>query len=70
MSILHTKSTQEAHDFATDVKIDDDLDGSNGADDCLFTIPLVKTDNAGHVIGYSTKTIYVPYGYRNITLAA
>ena len=69
IQVLHTASTQAAHDFATDVVIDDDIDGSKGKD-CEFTIPLVKTDNAGHVIGYTTKTIYVPYGYHNIILAA
>ena len=69
IQVLHTASTQAAHDFATDVVIDDDIDGSKGKD-CEFTIPLVKTDNAGHVIGYTIKTIYVPYGYHNIILAA
>ena len=69
IQVLHTASAQAAHDFATDVVIDDDIDGSKGTD-CEFTIPLVKTDNAGHVIGYTTKTIYVPYGYHNIVLAA
>lgn len=69
IQILHSASAQEAHDFATDVVIDNDIDGTKGTD-CEFTIPLVKTDNAGHVIGYSTKTIYVPYGYHNIILAA
>ena len=69
ISILHNKSTLVEHDFATDVKIDDDIDGSKEKD-CEFTIPLVQTDNAGHVTGYSTKTIYIPYNYRNITLAA
>lgn len=68
IQILHTASAQAAHDFAVDVVIDDNIDGTKGTD-CEFTIPLVKTDNAGHVIGYSTKTIYVPYGYHNIILA-
>lgn len=67
IQVLHTASTQKAHDFATDVVIDDDIDGTKGTD-CEFTIPLVETDHAGHVIGYSTKTIYVPYVYKNIAL--
>lgn len=67
ISILHNKSTLAKHDFATDVIIDDDIDGSKEKD-CKFTIPLAQTDNAGHVTGYTTKTIYIPYNYRNITL--
>ena len=43
-------------------EIDDDIDGSKEKD-CEFTIPLVKTDNAGHIIGYSTKTIYIDINY-------
>jgi hypothetical protein len=67
ITIGHSYSEQSAHDFAADVIIDDDIDGSKEKD-CEFTIPLFKTDNAGHVIGYSTKTIYIPYNYRNIAL--
>lgn len=69
ISILHNKSALTKHDFATDVIIDNDIDGSKGKD-CEFTIPLAQTDNAGHIIGYTTKTIYIPYNYRNITLEA
>ena len=69
VAIRHMSSKQEKHDFATDVFIDDDIDGSTtSTTDCKITLPLVKTDNAGHVIGYSTKDIYIPYNYRNISL--
>jgi hypothetical protein len=63
------KSAQDEHDFMTDVIIDNDIDGSEtSTTDCQFTFPMVKTDNAGHVIGFSTKNIYIPYTYRNINL--
>lgn len=69
VTIRHMSSAQENHDFATDVFIDNDVDGSTtSTTDCKITLPLVKTDNAGHVIGYSTKDIYIPYNYRNISL--
>lgn len=69
VTIRHMSSAQEHHDFATDVFIDNDIDGSaTSTTDCKITLPLVKTDNAGHVIGYSTKDIYIPYNYRNISL--
>ena len=72
ITIGHSHSSQLAHDFATDVVIDDDIDGTSehSTKDCVYTIPLVETDNAGHIIGYSTKSIYIPYNYRNITLNA
>ena len=69
IQILHTKSTQSEHDFNTDVSIDDDLDGSK-TKDCPITLPFVLTDNAGHITGYDTKTFYIPYNFRNITLRA
>ena len=67
ITIGHKYSSQSKHNFAEDVVIDDDIDGTRGKD-CEFTIPLVETDNAGHVIGYTTKTIYVPYVYHDIAL--
>lgn len=70
IQILHTASTLNEHNFADDVEIDNDIDGSNNQQDCALTFPVLETDNAGHVIGYSTKTFYIPYNYRNITLAA
>lgn len=71
ITIGHSHSSQLAHDFATDVVIDDDIDGvsEHSARDCVYTIPFVKTDNAGHIIGSSTKSIYIPYNYRNIVLS-
>ena len=69
VTIRHMKSAQAEHDFMTDVIIDNDIDGSEtSTTDCQFTFPMVKTDNAGHVIGFSTKNIYIPYTYRNINL--
>lgn len=65
INILHKTSEQKEHDFAEDVIIAEGIDGSTQTD-CAFTIPLLQTDNAGHVIGSSTKTMYVPYGYRDI----
>ena len=69
IQILHTASALDEHNFADDVEIDNDIDGSNNQQDCALTFPVLETDNAGHVIGYSTKTFYIPYNYRNITLA-
>lgn len=71
IQILHTKSEQSAHDFNTDVVIDDDLNGEKTEDgwkDCPITLPFVITDNAGHITGYDTKTFYVPHNFRNIAL--
>jgi hypothetical protein len=69
IQILHTASQQEEHDYAEDVIIDDNIDGHDQKD-CEFTFPVLETDNAGHVIGYTTKTLYIPYNYRNIALTA
>ncbi len=33
-----------------------------------YTFPIIKTDNAGHVISYTTDDVYIPYNFRNITL--
>ena len=68
IKILHTKSLQEEHDFASDIEIDENIDGKK-QEDCPFKFPVLKTDNAGHVIGYTTETLYIPYNYRNIALA-
>lgn len=57
-----------AHEFKTDVVRHVGIDGTQN-EDCIFTIPLLKTDDAGHVIGYDTMSIYIPYNYRNIKLA-
>lgn len=71
IQILHTASALPAHDFATDVTIDDDVNQDNTRQqDCVVTFPVVKTDNAGHVIGYTPQTFYIPYNYRNIKLEA
>jgi hypothetical protein len=27
---------------------------------------MVKTDNAGHIIGYDTDTLYIPHNFKSI----
>lgn len=68
ITIGHSYSAQEAHDFMTDVEISSAIDGTNQKDN-LFTFPMVKTDNAGHVIGYSTDTLYIPHNFKSIAVA-
>lgn len=82
VTIRHEKSDQAAHDFMEDVTLSRHLMGDvplgdqevitnkdgEVQKDCIFTFPMIKTDNAGHVIGFSTKTLYVPFNYRNMRL--
>ena len=49
----------------TNVEIPSAIDGTSQKDN-LFTFPMVKTDNAGHVIGYSTNTLYIPHNFKSI----
>lgn len=65
ITIGHSYSTQAEHDFMTDVEISSAIDGTNQKDN-LFTFPMVKTDNAGHIIGYSTDTLYIPHNFKSI----
>lgn len=69
VSIKHMKSTLSEHNFADDLYIDPNIDGTI-QQDCKYTFPVIKTDNAGHVISYTTDDIYIPYNFRNITLNA
>lgn len=69
ITIGHKYSELPAHDFMSDIVIDDDIDGSKTTD-CPFEFPMPITDNAGHIIDYETKKIYIPYNYRNIALLA
>lgn len=69
VTIRHMPSKLIAHNFMDDIDINNNIDGGEeSTDDCAFQFPMVETDNAGHVIGYSTKKIYIPYNYRNIHL--
>ena len=69
ITIGHKYSELPAHDFMNDIVIDDDINGSKTTD-CPFEFPMPITDNAGHIIDYTTKKIYIPYNYRNIALLA
>lgn len=75
ITFKHLPSTQAEHDFATDIVINDHIKGVQKNDegvaqtDCIFTFPMLETDNAGHVIGYTVHSIYIPYNYRNINLS-
>lgn len=68
VEIVHSKSAQAAHEFAPDMQIQN-LENETKSE-CSYTFPLVNTDNAGHVIGSTNTTIYVPYVYKNIALNA
>lgn len=69
VSIKHMKSTLSEHNFVDDLYIDPNIDGTIQKD-CKYTFPIIKTDNAGHVISYITDDVYIPYNFRNITLNA
>ena len=69
VSIKHMKSTLSEHNFVDDLYIDPNIDGTIQKD-CKYTFPIIKTDNAGHVVSYTTDDIYIPYNFRNITLNA
>lgn len=69
ITIGHNYSEQSARDFAIDVKIASALDGTS-QDDNEIIFPTLKTDNAGHVIGYQTNTFYIPHTFKNIHLLA
>ena len=68
VEIVHSKSAQAEHEFAPDMQIQN-LENETKSE-CSYTFPLVNTDNAGHVIGSTNTTIYVPYVYKNIALNA
>lgn len=67
IQILHTASAQAAHDFDTDVEIVSALNGTNQTDNKIV-LPVLKTDNAGHIIGYSTNTFYIPHNFKSIAV--
>lgn len=69
ITIGHKYSELAAHEFKNDLVIDDDIDGTK-TNDCAFEFPMPITDNAGHIIDYTTHKIYIPYNFRNIALAA
>lgn len=66
VTIRHMKSDLPAHNFASDddITINENLQSG----DCEFKFNMPTTDNAGHVIGTSPKSIYIPFNYRNIYL--
>lgn len=66
VEIIHSKSAQQAHEFALDMQPQNLQDETKN--ECSYTFPLVNTDHAGHVIGSTNTTIYVPYVYKNIAL--
>lgn len=68
ITIGHSYSSQAEHDFDTDVEIASALDGSTDQKqkDNKIVLPVLKTDNAGHVIGYSTNTFYIPHNFKSI----
>lgn len=69
VSIKHMKSTLSEHNFVDDIDINSNIDGTIQKD-CKYTFPIIQTDNAGHVISYTTDDIYIPYNFRNIKLNA
>lgn len=69
VSIKHMKSTLSQHNFADDISINENIDGTIQKD-CKYTFPIIQTDNAGHVVSYTTDDIYIPYNFRNIKLNA
>jgi hypothetical protein len=71
ITIGHSYSSQAAHDFnnTTDVVIASALDGSVQTDNSIV-LPFLKTDNAGHIIGYSTNKFYIPHTFKTVKVAA
>lgn len=67
ITIGHKYSELPKHDFMDDIDIDNNIDGSKTTD-CSFEFPMPITDNAGHIVDYTTKKIYIPYNYRTIAL--
>ena len=45
------------------------LDGTSQTDNKIV-LPVLKTDNAGHVVGYSTNTFYIPHNFKSITVVS
>jgi hypothetical protein len=67
IQVLHMTSSQAEHDFDKDVDIASALDGTSQIDNKII-LPVLKTDNAGHVIGYSTNTFYIPHNFKSIVV--
>jgi hypothetical protein len=68
ITIGHKYSELAKHEFGKDLVIDDNIDGTK-TKDCAFEFTMPITDNAGHIIDYTTHKIYIPYNFRNIALA-
>lgn len=68
ITIGHKYSTQLAHVFMNDVEIATALNGTSQKDN-KFIFPMVETDNAGHITGYSTNTLYVPHTFKTMKIA-
>lgn len=72
-TIAHSLSKLTAHNFATTAGTANNADyletkTTSGLYKKTIRIPLLETDNAGHVIGYSSKSFDIPGAFNTITL--